>query len=74
MDGLVSVAETVTWKTGIVAPETVAVKTRLVGTTSVGEAVLEHEIEGGDQRVCATATTIRGLVDGGNAALIQTLS
>lgn len=72
-DQLVNLAEQVTWKAGVVAPERVTITSQLTGTTP-GGVVLEHTITGGDGRTCATATTHRGLLDGGNAALCQALS
>ncbi len=72
-DQLVNIAEQVFWKAGVVAPERVTVTSRLVGTAHAA-VVLEHTIAGEDGRTCATATTIRGLLDGGSAALTQALS
>jgi len=69
-DQLVNIAEQVTFKTGVVAPERVTITSQLVGITDDG-VVLTHKIAGGDGRLCATATTIRGLLNGGKAALTQ---
>jgi acyl-CoA thioesterase FadM len=66
--GLVPVAEHVTWKTGVMAPDQVTVRTRLIGLTASGDAVLSHEIlRNGSPS--ATATTIRRLVGGGDALI-----
>lgn len=62
--GLVPVAEEVTWRSGVVAPERVVLTTRRLGWTPDGEAVLGHRFEGGDGRLCAEATTVRRRADG----------
>lgn len=61
---LVAVAEEVTWRSGVVAPERVTVTTRRLGRTGEGAAVLRHRFEGGDGRLCAEAVTVRRLADG----------
>jgi acyl-CoA thioesterase FadM len=66
------VAESVFWRVGIVAPDALEVRTRLVGTTSVGDAVLSHEILRGTE-VAATAITVRALADGAGPALVDAL-
>jgi acyl-CoA thioesterase FadM len=66
------VADAVSWRIGIVAPETLEVRTRLVGRSAVGDAILSHEILRGDE-LAASATTVRGL-DGSDAdALVSAL-
>jgi acyl-CoA thioesterase FadM len=60
---LVPIAEEVTWRAGVVAPQTVTVTTRRVGRTKDG-VVLEHAFDGSDGKRCAEATTIRGYRDG----------
>lgn len=62
-------AEEVTWRSGVMAPERVTVRTSLAGRTD-GAAVLRHVFEGGDGRLCAEATTVRGLA---GAALFDVL-
>lgn len=57
------IAEEVRFRSGVVAPEQVTVRSRLVGRTPEGHAVCHHDVLGGDARICATATTIRELVD-----------
>lgn len=66
------IADHVHWRLGVVAPERIEVRTRLVGRTAAGDAVLVHDIARGDDLV-ATATTVRGLADGDPAALVAAL-
>ncbi len=56
---LVAVAEQVTFRSGVTAPEEVTVRTRLTGLTVAGDAVLTHRVEGGDGRPCADVVTVR---------------
>jgi len=72
-DQLVCIAEQVTWKAGVVAPERVTITSEVSGTTARG-VVLTHQITGADSRTCATATTIRTLTDGGKTALLEALT
>jgi len=71
-DQLVNIAEQVTWKTGVVAPERVTITSAVSATVPDG-VVLTHTITGGDGRLCATATTVRGLTQGGGDALLGAL-
>lgn len=66
---LVPVAEEVTWRAGVIAPQTVTVTTRRVGRTADG-VVFEHSFDGSDGKRCAEATTIRGFA-GGNDLLFE---
>jgi acyl-CoA thioesterase FadM len=70
---LAPVAESVTWRTGVVAPDEVDIATRLVGRTARGDAVLAHDLRKGDGALCAAALTLRRLVDGGSDALVAAL-
>ena len=72
-DQLTHLAEQVTWKSGVVAPERVSITSEVTGITDDG-VVLTHTIAGEDQRTCATAITVRGLTDGGQSALLHALS
>jgi acyl-CoA thioesterase FadM len=56
--GLVPVAEELTWRSGVVAPEVVTVRTRVVGVTEAG-VVCAHRFLGADERPCAEGTTVR---------------
>jgi acyl-CoA thioesterase FadM len=57
------VAESVQWRVGVEAPQQVEVCTRLVGATSQGDLVCEHEMWVGEVLV-ANANTVRTTVDG----------
>ena len=70
---LCPVAERVSWKLGVEAPDLVRIKSKLVGRTSACDAVFEHAIENSEGRLCASATTVRRLVDGTGQALIDML-
>jgi acyl-CoA thioesterase FadM len=60
--GLASVAEEMTWRSGVVAPERVSVTTRVVGRA--GDAVVcAHAFHGSDERLCAEGTTVRRHAD-----------
>lgn len=59
------VAEQVVFRSGVQAGERVEVQTRLCGVTAGGDAVCRHEIRGGEDRLCAEATSVRRLVGGG---------
>ena len=61
---LVPLAEEVSWRSGVEAPETVTVRTRLVGRTILGAPAFGHTFHGGDGRLCAEATTLRALAEG----------
>lgn len=55
----VAVAESVTFRSGVVAPALVTVELTLTGLTDAGEACLDAEVRVGD-RVAATARMVRG--------------
>lgn len=59
---LVPVAEEATFKSGVVAGERVRVETRATGLTAAGDLVCAHQVRVAD-RVCATVTTVRRLLD-----------
>jgi acyl-CoA thioesterase FadM len=56
------IAEGVTWRSGVVAPQTVTLRTRRAGRTAAGAVVLEHRFEA-EGRLCAEATTVRAWSD-----------
>lgn len=60
---LVPVAEWVKWKQAVHAPEELDVRTRLIGVTEAGAAVLEHTLvkTGDEEVVAAEAITVRDL-------------
>ena len=66
---LVPVAEQVAFKIGALAGQQVEVRTRVIGRTAQGHAVLSHEI-GGDAPF-ARATTVRCLSDGADLAALM---
>lgn len=59
--GLVPLAEEVTWRSGVVAPERVTVYSKLAGVLDKRAVALQHRFEGADGRICADATTLRAL-------------
>ena len=65
---LVPVAEQLSFKVGAVAGQQIEVRTRLVGRTAEGDAVLTHEI-GGDASF-ARGITVRRLADGRDLAKV----
>jgi acyl-CoA thioesterase FadM len=67
---LVPVAEEATFKSGVVAAERVRVETIARGLTASGDVVCDHRVNVGD-RVCATLTTARRLIDGPNDRLVR---
>lgn len=71
---LVPLAEEVTYRSAVVAPERLRVDARLVGITASGAAVCRFDVVGADDRICATATTIRDRADapGALARLLAT--
>lgn len=60
---LAPIAEEVQYRAAVVAPEAIRIRGRLVGVTAAGAAVCAFDVIGDDDRVCATATTIRDLAD-----------
>ncbi len=70
--GVVPVAGTLTWRSGVVAPEPVQVQVTLVGTTADGSCVLDLDVRGGDGRGCCTGRLVRTSADA--AALQRALS
>lgn len=65
---LVPVAESVSYRVGAAAGQRVEVRTRVVGRTAAGDAVLAHVVDG-DARF-AEATTVRRLADGRDLAAL----
>lgn len=63
---LVPVAEELTFRAGVVAPDEVSVALRLVGQTAAGDAVVRAVISRASG-ICAEATLVRRLVDGPGA-------
>ncbi|MCB9678355.1 MAG: acyl-CoA thioesterase [Alphaproteobacteria bacterium] len=63
---LVPVAEQVKFKSGVLAADEVVVKTRLIGRTAVGDAVIEARVERPGE-VCAEAVLVRRMVGGADA-------
>lgn len=70
---LVSIGETVTFRSGVVADVEVRVETRVAGTTAAGDVVIAHRVLGTDDQLCATATTVRRLVGASSDVLIAAL-
>jgi acyl-CoA thioesterase FadM len=70
-EALQPVAETVSWKLGVEAPERILVNSQFVGLTPTQDAVFQHQILNGAGRVAATATTVRRLNDGTGEALSE---
>lgn len=70
---LVAVAETATFRAGVVADVEVRVESRLVGTTAAGEVVVAHRVLGDDDQLCATVTTVRRLVGASSDELVSAL-
>lgn len=66
---LVPVAEEVTFRTGVVAPETVRVTVGLVGTTDAGDAVLKASVAR-PSGVAADALLVRRLTGGARALMV----
>ena len=69
--GLRPVAERVTWKLGVEAPDRVSVMTTVKGVTALDEVVFEHRIINSEQKLCATAVTVRGLAGVSGRLLLQ---
>jgi acyl-CoA thioesterase FadM len=67
------VAEEVTWRSGVVAPEVVTVRTSCVGRTEAGAVALSHRFEGAGGRLCAEATSVRTLLDADSEDLYAAL-
>lgn len=67
------IAETITWKLGVEAPQAVTVDTALMGQTECGEAVFEHTIRNDTGVLCASAVTVRTLLDAPDGTLFQVL-
>lgn len=65
---LVPVAEQVAFKIGALAGQRIEVRTRVVGRTEGGDAVLQHEV--GGEALFARATTVRRLHDGRDLAAL----
>lgn len=69
---LVPVAEEATFRSGVTAAERVRVETTVSGATSLGDIVLSHRVLAGD-RMCATVTTVRRLLDAPTARLARAI-
>lgn len=65
---LVPVAEEATFRSGVTGAERVRVETRATGRTALGDVVCDHRVLAGD-RLCASVTTVRRLLDGPADAL-----
>ncbi len=61
---IVPVAESATFRAGVVADVEVRVESRLAGTTAAGDLVVAHRVLGVDGQVCAQVTTVRRVLDG----------
>lgn len=70
---LVPVAEHATFKSGVVADQTVTVSSHVRGVTEFGHVVFGHRVVDDAGKVCATATTIRRLATGSSAQLLDGL-
>ncbi len=71
--GVVSRAEQLTFRSGVLAPERVQIASALIGVTGAGHAVLQHTITGADDRICADGYTVRSLASGAPRALARIL-
>jgi len=72
--GVVAHAETVTFRSGVRAPEEVTVQSQLRGRDADGNAVISLTITGHDGRCCADVLVVRSLAEGGGAPLVEALS
>jgi len=70
---LVPIAETATFRAGVVADVEVRVESRVTGTTAAGDVVLAHRVLGVDDQLCATIKTVRRLVGVSSAQLVAAL-
>ncbi len=70
---LVPVAETATFRAGVVADVEVCVESRLAGTTAAGDVVVTHRVLGKDEQLCATMTTVRRLFGAPSEVLVAAL-
>ncbi len=64
------VAEELFFKSGILAPEQVTVRTAAIGLDTAGDAVFHQQVLGGDGRLCSSATLVRRLAGGDSTALL----
>jgi acyl-CoA thioesterase FadM len=69
--GLRAVGGTLTWRSGVVAPEAVAVRVQRLGATERGDVVLGVTITGGDGRACADGRVVRAHDDLDLSALLD---
>jgi acyl-CoA thioesterase FadM len=70
---IASVAEDLTFRSGVVAGEDVRVESVVSGLTNAGAALVAHRIFAGD-RLCVTGTTVRRLIDAPDAmSLVRAL-
>ena len=71
---LLPIAERVTFRAGVAAPERVTVESRRVGRTPEGHVAIAHRILRADGQACADAVTVRGLASGDASALWHALA
>lgn len=64
------VAEELTFRSGVIAPEAVSVRTAAVGLDEQGNAVFQQQVLGADGRLCSTGTLVRRLAGGDAGALV----
>lgn len=69
---LVPVAEEATFRSGVTAAERVRVETMLRGLTAEGDVVADHRVLA-SERLCATVTTVRRLLDRSAQDLVAAL-
>ena len=60
---LVPVAEWVKWRQAAMAPDKLDIRTKLIGITDRGDAVLQHHIVKDEDVLAAEAITVRRLID-----------
>ncbi|MFW6049641.1 MAG: thioesterase family protein [Myxococcota bacterium] len=65
------VAEKLTFRTGAVADERVTVESRRIGVTGAGAVAVGHRVLKDDGTLCADGVTVRTLVDGDSALLVD---
>lgn len=63
-------SEELVFKSGVVAPERVTVRTTCGGLDAAGDAVFHQRVLGGDGRLCASATLRRRVPGGDGSALV----
>jgi len=68
----VPVAETATFRAGVVADDEVRVESQLTGVTASGAVVVKHRVLVRETR-CADVVTVRALASGDASALVAAL-